>query len=107
MKLFDAKPAEELIDRHRKVKYPYRCRFGEADLIIDEGVFCPTLTQASPLLLEYVEFKAGERALDVFERHGGSVEELCRADKLEAILLTSQDMDYEHYRVHKITRSSV
>ncbi len=49
--LYDLQPAEKLIAKHEVLSYLYHCTFGGAQLIIDEGVFCPTLTNASPLLL--------------------------------------------------------
>lgn len=62
-------PAEELFGRHN-IEYPYSCTFGNAQLTIDEGVFCPTFTQVSPLLLNAVDFKPGERVLDAFAGSG-------------------------------------
>lgn len=63
-------PVKALIARHEAVTYPFHCRFGIARLVIDEGVFCPTLTQASPLLLKAIDFRARERVLDVFAGSG-------------------------------------
>jgi len=68
--IYDPKPAEKLIDKHQALSYPYECTFGGADLIITEGVFCPTLTNASPLLLKAIDFKSDERVLDVFAGSG-------------------------------------
>ena len=65
----DRRPAEALLARH-EVHYPYECRFGAADLVIDEGVFCPAFTKASPLLLSAIDFKSGERVLDAFSGSG-------------------------------------
>jgi methylase of polypeptide subunit release factors len=42
------------------------CTFGGARLSIDEGVFCPTFTNVSPLLLRSIRFAAGQHVLDVF-----------------------------------------
>jgi methylase of polypeptide subunit release factors len=67
---YNPDPAQTLIDRHQRLKYPYYCSFGDALLQIDEGVFCPTLTKASPLLLEAIDFKHDERVLDVFAGSG-------------------------------------
>jgi methylase of polypeptide subunit release factors len=67
---YDMAPANALIAKHRSLRYPYTCRFGQALLQIDDGVFCPTLTNASPLLLSAVEFRPGERVLDVFAGSG-------------------------------------
>ena len=63
------KPAQALIERH-DIEYPYTCTFGDAQLTIDEGVFCPTFTKVSPLLLRAVDFKPGERVLDAFAGSG-------------------------------------
>lgn len=68
--LFDIEPAHRLIERHRKLSYPYFCMFGQAKLKIDEGVFCPELTQTSPWLLELLTFMPGQRILDVFAGSG-------------------------------------
>jgi methylase of polypeptide subunit release factors len=38
--------------------------------VIDEGVFCPTLTNASALLLQLIDFKPSERVLDAFAGSG-------------------------------------
>jgi methylase of polypeptide subunit release factors len=62
-------PAQELFDRH-SVEYPYSCTFGGAQLVVDEGVFCPTFTKVSPLLLGAVDFKPGDRVLDAFAGSG-------------------------------------
>ncbi len=66
----DTHPAEALIARHNALKYPYHCTFDDVKLIIDEGVFCPTLTNASRLLLATIDFKPSERVLDVFSGSG-------------------------------------
>jgi methylase of polypeptide subunit release factors len=58
------------LERHRKVRYPYHCTFGKAELQIDEDVFCPSFTQTSSLLLESIEFRPGQRVLDVFAGSG-------------------------------------
>lgn len=71
LQAFDPQPAQLLLERQSALAYPYSCNFGIADLVIDEGVFCPTLTSVSPFLLESVEFKPGERALDAFAGSGG------------------------------------
>ncbi len=68
--LYDLNPAQQLIARHRAVTYPYACSFGLAQLEIDEGVFCPTLTNVSPLLLHSVEFRPGQHVLDAFAGSG-------------------------------------
>lgn len=67
---YDSQPVQLLIDRHMRLRYPYHCEFGAARLEILKGVFCPTLTRASPLLLEAVSFKPGQRVLDVFAGSG-------------------------------------
>jgi methylase of polypeptide subunit release factors len=67
---FDDAPVQALLAKHAALPRPFTCRFGVANLLIDEGVFCPTLTNASPLLLQAVDFRAGERVLDVFAGSG-------------------------------------
>ncbi|HEV2403705.1 MAG TPA: class I SAM-dependent methyltransferase [Candidatus Saccharimonadales bacterium] len=68
---YDPEPAQVLLARHEAVGYPHHCSFGEADLVIDEGVFSPDLTRVSPFLLYAVDFKPGERVLDAFSGSGG------------------------------------
>ena len=68
--VYDQRPAQALLDRHRRISYPYRCRFGRAELEIDEDVFCPQFTQTSPLLLNWVNVKPDSRVLDVFAGSG-------------------------------------
>lgn len=63
-------PAKLLIAKHKALSYPYRCSFSIASLVIEEGVFCPTLTNASALLLSAIDFKASESVLDVFSGCG-------------------------------------
>ncbi|MEV6636760.1 methyltransferase [Actinoplanes sp. NPDC051470] len=63
---YDRAPATALIARHAAATYPYECDFGGARLSIDEGVFCPTLTNASPLLLQSLQFAPFQRVMDVF-----------------------------------------
>jgi methylase of polypeptide subunit release factors len=63
---YDPGPAAQLIARHRMPRYPYICQFGNAVLEIGQGVFCPTLSHASPLLLKSVAFQPGQRVLDAF-----------------------------------------
>jgi methylase of polypeptide subunit release factors len=70
MSLYDARPYKDLLERHSNLKYPYTCEFGGARLRIVEGVFCPTLTNTSPLLLENIDFRPGERVLDLFSGSG-------------------------------------
>jgi methylase of polypeptide subunit release factors len=70
MELYDPGPALHLLEWHRKLRYPYLCRFGGARLRIAKGVFCPTLTHASSLLLASVQFEPGQRVLDVFSGSG-------------------------------------
>jgi methylase of polypeptide subunit release factors len=67
---YNAAPAEELIKRHLQLDYPYECTFGPAPLTILDGVFCPTLTHVSQLLLEHLSFQAEERVLDMFAGSG-------------------------------------
>ncbi len=66
----DPDPAQALLERYEGMEYPLACTFGDARLEIDEGVFAPTLTSASPFLLEHVDFKSGERMLDAFAGSG-------------------------------------
>jgi 16S rRNA G1207 methylase RsmC len=68
--LYDPAPARRLIAKHEDLAYPYVCKFGAADLQIDRGVFCPTLSNASRLLLEVVSFTPGQSVLDVFSGSG-------------------------------------
>lgn len=70
MGAIDSKPAQRLIEKHKQLEYPYQCTFGGADLIIEEGVFCPTLTNASSLLLKAIDFLPNEKVLDVFAGSG-------------------------------------
>jgi methylase of polypeptide subunit release factors len=67
---YDAAPAEQLIQKHQQLNYPYSCTFGPAVLTILDGVFCPTLTHVSQLLLEHVSFQAEECVLDMFAGSG-------------------------------------
>ncbi len=67
---FDPEPARRLIAKHEALTYPYRCTFGGARLVIEQTVFCPTLTNASPLLLRGMYYRPGERVLDVFSGSG-------------------------------------
>jgi methylase of polypeptide subunit release factors len=67
---YDPAPARTLLARHEALTYPFICDFGDVDLEIDEGVFCPTLTSASPFLLRHVDFRRGERVLDAFAGSG-------------------------------------
>lgn len=62
-------PADNLLARH-DIRYPYKCKFGSAVLNIEAGVFCPTFTKASPLLLSAVDFRSGEQVLDAFSGSG-------------------------------------
>ena len=66
----DLGPAQALEARHNAVSYPYSCSFGRAELVIEEGVFCPTFTNASPLLLGAIDFRPDERVLDAFAGSG-------------------------------------
>jgi methylase of polypeptide subunit release factors len=63
-------PAELLLARHAALNYPFQCDFGKAHLEIGKGVFCPTLTNVSPFLLEVVDFQPGELVLDAFAGSG-------------------------------------
>lgn len=67
---YDQRPAQALLDRHRRISYPYRCRFGQAALEIDEDVFCPQFTQTSSLLLNWMNVRSSDRVLDVFTGSG-------------------------------------
>ena len=79
---YDPEPARALIAKHDELTYPYVCTFGGAELEIDEGVFCPTLTNASPFLLTALRVKPGERVLDAFSGSAafGVHAALCGAD---------------------------
>jgi methylase of polypeptide subunit release factors len=66
----DAERAVALVKRHQDLEYPYHCTFGVARLRIDEGVFCPALTNVSPFLLRHVDFLPGEHVLDAFAGSG-------------------------------------
>jgi methylase of polypeptide subunit release factors len=65
----DTQPADALFTRH-DIQYPYECTFGAATLRIDEGVFCPTFTKASPLLLSTIDYRPDEYVLDAFSGSG-------------------------------------
>jgi methylase of polypeptide subunit release factors len=67
---YDIGPAKALVERHRALRYPYACTFGNARLQIDAGVFCPTLTNTSRMLLAAMDVQPGERVLDVFAGSG-------------------------------------
>jgi methylase of polypeptide subunit release factors len=69
-RLFDAGPAQALIDKHRTISYPFQTTFGIADLVVADGVFCPTLTRVSPLLQREIEYRPHERVLDAFTGSG-------------------------------------
>jgi methylase of polypeptide subunit release factors len=66
----DLGPAQALEARHNEVSYPYECTFGRAELVIEESVFCPTFTNASPLLLDAIDFRPDEHVLDAFAGSG-------------------------------------
>ena len=70
MELYDPDPALRLTRRHESVEYPFACVFGEADLLIEQGVFCPTLTRTSPFLLRNIDVRVGDRMLDLFSGSG-------------------------------------
>jgi hypothetical protein len=67
---YDLAPAHKLIIKHKRLRYPYVCKFGVAVLEISDGVFCPTLAKASRLLLDTVTFRPNEQVLDVFSGSG-------------------------------------
>jgi len=62
-------PVQALLKKH-DIPYPYECTFGLAHLTIDKGIFCPTFTNASPLLLSVIDFRSDERVLDAFAGSG-------------------------------------
>lgn len=70
MVIYDGAPAAALIERHEKLAYPHDVEFGGANLRIEKGVFCPTLTNTSPVLLHAIDVQPGERVLDVFSGCG-------------------------------------
>jgi hypothetical protein len=64
-------PVSRLLARHDSLAYPYTCRFGNATLEIAMGVFCPTLSNASMLLLDALELPGRPlRFLDMFSGSG-------------------------------------
>lgn len=67
---YDPTPAHALLDRHAKGGYPRMRQFGRAQLLIEQGVFDPTLTHVSPFLLRAVKFTKGARTLDMFSGSG-------------------------------------
>lgn len=67
---YDPEPARSLIEKNEALPDPYECRFGNAELEIDRGVFSPTLTNVSPFLLKNVVVRPGERVLDAFAGSG-------------------------------------
>jgi methylase of polypeptide subunit release factors len=66
----DLDPARKLIAKHEGLSYPFRCEFGGARLLVTEGVFCPTLTNASPLLLDALDFRPHEHVMEAFAGSG-------------------------------------
>lgn len=62
-------PVQALLKKH-DMSYPYKCNFGLAHLAIDKGVFCPTFTNVSPLLLSAIDFRPDEHVLDAFAGSG-------------------------------------
>jgi len=68
--LFDPAPAAALVQRHRAIEYPFFFKFGEAELRVERDVFCPIMTKTSPFLLDTIDFRPGERMLDVFSGCG-------------------------------------
>ena len=104
MRYVDFAPAEALRAKHAELSYPYHCTFGGAELEIDEGVFCPTLTSASPFLLEAINKDMGgpgDRVLDAFAgsgafgviaaRHGAEV--VTVDTSLGAVICTAKNAD--------------
>lgn len=63
---FNRGPAKDLVDRHRALRDPYECVFGGANLLVPRGVFVPSLSNASLVLLESVQFEGRSRCLDMF-----------------------------------------
>lgn len=68
--LFDQRPVERLLARHRRSTYPRERRVGHVRLTIGQDVFDPSLTNASVLLLETIDFRRAVRVLDVFSGSG-------------------------------------
>ncbi len=66
----DLDPARRLVAKHEQLSYPYACEFGGARLSVSQGVFCPTLTNASPLLLDCLDFRSGEQVMEPFAGTG-------------------------------------
>jgi methylase of polypeptide subunit release factors len=67
---YDPEPARLLIEKNEALPNPYGCRFGDAELETDRGVFSPTLTNVSPFLFKNVVVRPGERVLDAFAGSG-------------------------------------
>jgi len=67
---YNTEPARSLVEKHEALPDPYECRFGNAKLDIDRGVFCPALTNVSPFLLENIVVRPGEKVLDAFTGSG-------------------------------------
>lgn len=67
---YDPEPARRLVEKHKALPNPYICSFGSSELQINPGVFCPTLTNVSPFLLQHVDFRKNERVLDAFTGSG-------------------------------------
>jgi len=85
--VFDAAPAARLIQEHLKLERPFTCEFGGATLEIDDGVFCPTLTNTSSLLLAAISSATGACVLDVFSGSGafGVIAALRGADRVVTV----------------------
>ena len=67
----DREPAQRLLERHLALSYPMVVSLGGVTISVDEGVFCPTLTNTSPFLLEHVPFLGpGGRVADLFSGSG-------------------------------------
>lgn len=71
MKALDEEPAHRLLQRHQAMSYPVVVNIGGVTLYVDEGVFCPSLTNTSPFLLEHLPFPgSGYRVADMFSGSG-------------------------------------
>src|SRR4051812_17764413 len=66
----DLSPALSLLSRHEAVAAALEVTFGGMNLVVPRGVFCPTLTNTSKLLLNAVDVRPGERVLDAFSGSG-------------------------------------
>ncbi len=67
---YDPESAHDLLRKYEDQAYPLTCQFGRAKLEIDEGVFSPSFTSASPFLFREINFGHSGRMLDAFAGSG-------------------------------------